>query len=174
MARDLGRRFARRWQVWLGVLVIAGAAISGLAEWLGLIGPPKEIVGRMRAVDGDSLVSGEHRIRLVGIDAPEGPQTCTRDGRAWPCGRVATDALRTLIGRKTVRCRVERLDQHDRALAVCDVDGREINAELVRSGHAIAFGRRYRDAERAARNAKRGLWSGSYVPPQEWRRQNAR
>jgi endonuclease YncB( thermonuclease family) len=45
---------------------------------------------------------------------------------------------------------------------------------MVRSGHALELHRhsrgRYASAEREARQARRGLWAGSFEQPAEWRR----
>jgi endonuclease YncB( thermonuclease family) len=47
---------------------------------------------------------------------------------------------------------------------------------LVRAGHALGYARnnRYAAAEREAREARRGLWAGSFESPAAWRRQNPR
>ncbi|MEO1719716.1 MAG: thermonuclease family protein [Pseudomonadota bacterium] len=108
----------------------------------------------------------------MGIDAPEGPQTCMRDGKPWTCGRAATQRLRALVSSDDVSCEVEDRDQHGRLLSVCRSRGRDVNAEMVRTGYAVAFGRRYQSLEREARTARRGLWSGTFERPQQWRRKN--
>ena len=47
-----------------------------------------------RVIDGDTLeLSTGERIRLWGIDAPEGSQVCQRDGHPWQCGDDAAAAL---------------------------------------------------------------------------------
>lgn len=48
------------------------------------------------------LVIRGHRIRLFGIDAPEGRQRCKRDGRAYRCDQQAVLAL-AFIGIESVR-----------------------------------------------------------------------
>src|SRR5690606_10132769 len=54
------------------------------------------VAGPAKVVDGDSLEIGATQIRLFGIDAPEGRQTCARNGTAWRCGEDAATHLRAL------------------------------------------------------------------------------
>lgn len=127
------------------------------------------IRGAANVVDGDSLTIGRARIRLVGIDAPEGPQTCKREGRDWNCGEEARRRLAQLIAGQTVVCRVRERDKHARALAVCSTTAEaNLNAAMVASGFAFSYGN-YRSQENEARSAKRGLWSGEFQNPREWR-----
>ncbi len=131
------------------------------------------LIGDVRVIDGDTLaVAGQH-IRLEGIDAPESRQTCSRDGRQWACGKAATQAMRKLVGRNTLRCRVSGRGKYGRAIGACFANGRDLQQELVRQGLALAYRRystRYVPDEDAAREAQRGLWSGSFIEPWRWRR----
>jgi endonuclease YncB( thermonuclease family) len=134
--------------------------------------------GRADVIDGDTLaIRGEPaRIRLYGIDAPEGKQTCSdAKGRPYLCGSRSADALATIIGRNgRVTCREEDRDRYGRIVATCEADEREINAEMVRQGWAVEYEQysdgRYSDEEEEAQSAKRGLWAGTFVKPWEWRR----
>ena len=47
----------------------------------------------------DTIRIGKTAIRLDGIDAPEGKQTCfaADDGTEWPCGKQASRALEQRI-----------------------------------------------------------------------------
>ncbi len=129
------------------------------------------IRGAAHVVDGDSLNIGRTRIRLVGIDAPEGRQTCKRGGRDWDCGEDARRQLSQLVGGQTVSCRVRDRDKHARALAVCST-AREpnLNAAMVASGFGVSYGG-YRREENEARAAKRGLWASEFQNPRDWRRE---
>jgi endonuclease YncB( thermonuclease family) len=138
----------------------------------------QSLSGQADVVDGDTLaIRGENtRIRLYGVDAPEGKQTCNdAQGQRYLCGARAADALAELIGRNgRVTCREEDRDRYGRAVAVCHANGRDINGELVRQGWAVEYGQysdgRYSEEETEARQAKRGLWVGSFVKPWDWRR----
>jgi len=131
------------------------------------------IYGIAVAADGDSLTVGGTSVRLFGVDAPEFDQMCTRSGSSWPCGQAASDHLRNLVTGREVRCIPTGMDDFGRTLARCStVRGVEVNKGMVLSGHAVAFRRYSTDyvwAEDAARNAKRGLWSGTFVMPSEVR-----
>jgi endonuclease YncB( thermonuclease family) len=131
------------------------------------------IAGRASVIDGDTLEIHGRRIRLKAIDAPEARQSCRRDGRPWPCGRQAALALDNLIGSRPVECRAREADRWKRAVAVCRVAGTDINGWMVTQGWALAYrryGKDYVRQEQAARADRRGLWTGSFVPPWEHRR----
>jgi endonuclease YncB( thermonuclease family) len=48
-------------------------------------------------IEGDSLELASEHVRLIGIDAPEGPRLCQRDGLEWACRDEATTALAELV-----------------------------------------------------------------------------
>ena len=126
-----------------------------------------------RVIDGDTLVVGSKRIRLFGIDAPESKQRCRAAGRSWPCGREATRALASRVGRYSVICDARTRDDYGRIVAVCRSGGTDLNRWMVARGWALAYRRYSRDyvaAERMARSSRRGMWRGEFVPPWEWRR----
>jgi endonuclease YncB( thermonuclease family) len=125
-------------------------------------------------VDGDSFFIGQTEVRMQGIDAPEGRQTCTRDGRDWRCGEDAKRTLQRLIAGQPIRCDIHSTDQHGRRLATCYTSsGTNLNASMVSEGFAFAFGS-YQNEERQAKAAKRGLWNSEFERPQDWRRRNNR
>jgi endonuclease YncB( thermonuclease family) len=129
-------------------------------------------------MDGDSLEIGGRRVRLFGIDAPELDQNCrSAAGAAYDCGTAARRALDAAIGGRTVTCTPVGAS-HDRAVALCQANGRDLSEEMVRSGHALElknFSRgRYGPAERAARGARRGLWAGNFEEPAAWRKEHGR
>lgn len=125
--------------------------------------------GIIYAVDGDSLRVSGQRIRLKGIDAPEGRQLCGKPEAQWPCGLEARKFLRLLTKQKKVVCEGDEQDRFGRLLAICSVDGVEINRQIVANGWAVAFGA-YEREEAQAQRQKKGIWKSEFLTPQEWRR----
>ncbi len=139
--------------------------------------PTAKLTGPARVLDGDTIdlntASGVVRIRLEGIDAPEGGQRCNLKWLGtWDCGKAATLALAQLIGQADVTCDDRGLDKYGRTLGVCFATGRELNADLVRAGLAWAFVRYstlYVAQENEARAAKAGVWQAPTMAPWDWR-----
>lgn len=148
--------------------LLAALALAALgARWLEQrLAVP--LAGNVRLVDGDSMHLGEREVRLVGIDAPEGPQRCRRDGKEWACGEEARRELQRLIGNDEVICQGRETDRFGRWLARCRAGGRDLNALMVERGFAVAYGD-YEREERAAKAAKRGLWGAEFELPRAWR-----
>ncbi len=176
---------AKTFLVWLVIIAVVAAVGGALREWreprreaLAPAPTGAEFTGRARVVDGDSLEVAGRRVRLFGIDAPEGPQDC-RDtrGRRYPCGEDARRALIVAIGGRPVTCTPAGVS-YDRQVAVCTADGRDLGESMIRQGHALELRThshgRYAAAEREARQARRGLWAGSFEQPAEWRREHPR
>src|SRR3546814_12832424 len=85
----------------------------------------------------------DQRIRLVGIDAPEGRQFCQISRQDYRCGQQAALALSDFIGRATVSCEDRDRDRYGRIVSVCPVRGEDLNAWMVRKGWALVY-RHYR------------------------------
>jgi len=156
----------------IGIIVVIGLlAFYAYQHWNRE--PEAPIVGKAWVIDGDTVVISDTHIRLEGIDAPEVDQTCTDSaGKPWPCGKVAGNELRAHIRGQELTCQRRALDRYQRILAVCTLpDGSDVNAWLVRQGWAVAYGfaRLYEDEEGEAKSAKRGIWTGPFVPPSQWR-----
>lgn len=131
--------------------------------------------GSAVAVDGDSIRLNGAELRLYGIDAPELAQQCGNP--SWPCGRAAHDALAVLLAGRDAKCRAMDADHYGRIIATCRAGGVDVAEAMVRQGLAIAYRRysqRYIPAEEEARQAQRGIWSGPFDPPEEWRKNHPR
>ena len=155
------------------------AALALLAA-LGLFLQPRpaiasDLTGRASVIDGDTIEIHAERIRLEGVDAPESGQSCTDTaGNAWPCGQRAAFALADHIGQKPVHCISSGKDRYRRSLATCDLSGENLNRWLVANGWAVAY-RRYSESyvsdEAIAQEQKRGIWSGTFIMPWDYRHQ---
>ena len=137
-------------------------------------GQTQLVEGRARVIDGDTIKIGKSRIRLHGIDAPESKQRC-KDKKLnyWLCGQAATKALRKKINNRVVECFSDKKDRHKRHIAICSVDGTNLNQWLVLNGWAIAYrkySKDYLEAETAAKSIETGIWAGEFILPWEWRR----
>ena len=136
------------------------------------------LVGRAGVIDGDTLEVQGVRVRLWGIDAVESSQTCLdASGKPWPCGRRAAFALADFLGQRTVRCVQRDTDRYGRVVAVCRVDGVEVNRWLVERGWALAYvkygGSVYLEAQQQAQALKRGIWQGSFEEPWAYRKKRS-
>lgn len=147
--------------VFTGLLSLTGQAASA------------DLTGRAEIIDGDTIRVAGHTVRLEGIDAPEGRQECQdAAGQSYACGQSATRFLVRLIDSQLVTCEIIGQDAYSRALGICEAGGQEINAEIVRTGWALAFRRyseRYVGEEDQAKRANAGLWAGTFDAPWEWR-----
>jgi endonuclease YncB( thermonuclease family) len=124
----------------------------------------------LRAVDGDTievrLPDGEEEdVRYIGVDTPE---TVKPDTPVQCFGPQASAFNHRLVEHRRVRLVFgeERRDVYGRLLAYVYLDGRFVNAELVRRGLARTltippndrFARPLKRLEIAAARAGRGLW----------------
>ena len=153
----------------------------GLAFWLALAAAAAAATATLEGVviaviDGDTvLFKPDHasatsrtfmKIRLAAIDAPEADQ---------PHGEEATQALSEQMLNRRVRIATVATDGYGRTVARIWLDDLDVNAELVRQGHAWASIWRGQAELRAlqedARRQRRGLWQADEaVQPWVWRR----
>jgi micrococcal nuclease len=118
-----------------------------------------------QVVDGDTIeLTDGRKVRYIGINTPE---------RDQPYYKEATEANRQLVAGKTIQLELdtETFDQYGRTLAYVWVGGEMVNLTMLKEGYANAFTvppnvkyeEQFRQAEREAREAERGLWAGSDV-----------
>ena len=156
-------------------ILIVLVALVLLRPWESLDGlwrdePPASAVVRVtRVVDGDTvevqLGAGEEDVRYIGVDTPE---TVKPDTPVQCFGPQASAFNHRLVEGRRVRLvfGAERRDVYGRLLAYVYLDGRFVNAELVRRGLARTltippndrFARRFERLQMAAARAGRGLW----------------
>jgi endonuclease YncB( thermonuclease family) len=133
----------------------------------------------VRVADGDTITllledRTQVNIRFSGIDAPE-------KGQAW--GQRSRQSMSSLAAGRYARAYVGKRDRYGRGVAIVVIDGRDVGLEQLRRGMAWTYTRYlgelpyreqglYLQAEREARDARRGLWSDPRPQePWDWRRQ---
>ncbi len=150
--------------------------LAALLSLLPVLAEAADIVGVPKVREGDQIQIGNTRIRLGGIDAPAVDQLCLNNsGERWTCGVAARDELIKHVGAKNWTCRPRTTDRRGRTVARCEVDGEDIQKWLVSNGWALSYTRVSRDYdadEKAAREAKAGMWQGAFIAPWDWRARN--
>ena len=124
--------------------------------------------------DGDTVTiltqnQEKIKIRLAGIDCPEGSQVH---------GEKAKQFISSLVSERRVRIIPDTIDQYGRTVATLLINGENLNRQIIAFGHGWVY-RKYCTAdycndwlklEQTARDARVGLWSDENPqPPWEWR-----
>jgi len=148
-------------------LLLAGLAFAAISQ-----DNPVLVGAVTKIIDGDTikvvLSSGPITVRFGSIDAPEMDQ---------PGGGTARAALAGRLNGQEVALDVVTQDRYERLVAVVYLGDENLNAWMVRQGHAWAY-RQYLDDkdyctwEGSARSSKRGLWAlpgNERHAPWEWR-----
>ena len=153
------------WQNWLPLRPRTPVTIPSLptvkSEWRFV----------KRAVDGDTIVlDGGERVRLIGVDIPETKHP-TKPVQYF--GKEALAFTKRMVEGKWVRLEFDQAnahlgykDRYKRTLAYVFLeDGTLLNAEIIRQGYGHAYTHfpfarmeEFRQYEREAREAERGLW----------------
>ena len=149
-------------------LLTAALAVSTAAQAYTIEG---KVVG---ISDGDTLTvldagKKQHKIRLADIDAPESSQ---------PYGNRARQRLSELAFGKQVVADCREQDRYKRDVCTLTVDGTDVNADLVATGHAWVYSQYNRRddlpaIQDEARAAAKGLWGqpeAQIVEPSQWRK----
>jgi endonuclease YncB( thermonuclease family) len=140
--------------------------------------PTANFAGRVVAVeDGDTIVvlddaNGTYKIRLQGIDAPEGGQAfADKSGQS----------LSEMVSGKQVEIEWSKRDRYRRLVGKVRSDGNDVCLQQIKAGMAWHY-KYYQDeqsaidrelyatAENEARSARLGLWSDENpIPPWQFR-----
>lgn len=132
----------------------------------------------MAVEDGDTIVvlddaNGIYKIRLQGIDAPEG-------GQAF--GDRSGQNLNEMVSGKQVEIEWSKRDRYRRLVGKVRYDGNDVCLRQIKAGMAWHYKyyqneqsvddrELYATAENEARSARLGLWSDENpVPPWQFRR----
>jgi endonuclease YncB( thermonuclease family) len=105
------------------------------------------------------IEKGGWKIRLAGVVPTSVDAECGSGFDAWPCGRMAQAAVQRFLRRRSVECRMPETAGPADGVAHCSVAGRDIGEWIVAQGWARSDGSGYADAEKTAREEKRGIWS---------------
>ena len=147
----------------------------------------EEIYGTPKIIDGDTVHINSKKIRLEGIDAPEIRQQCQKVflkisaiigfsfKKNYSCGVISKKKLVNKIKTSQINCISSGRDRYKRYLATCYKDGINLNKWMVRNGLAVAYKRYSKDYlgdEVYAKENKLGLWKGSFIRPEKWRKLN--
>lgn len=132
----------------------------------------------VRVLDGDTVSvldtsNTEHRIRLMGIDAPEKNQAF---------GSKSKQSLSDLVFEQQVVVEYDKQDRYGRTVGKIVVNGVDANLEQIKLGMAWHYKKyqkeqpvddrsEYARSEDISRAEKRGLWIDTEpTPPWEWRK----
>ena len=172
----VGRKAQRRrlWSPGLFSLLCCLFLIHGYESCLAVTTSNEVFSAQVvKVVDGDSLELSHQgkklRVRLWGIDTPEWQQEFSHKAKAFTSSRVQG---------QWVELQPKAWDKYGRLVAVVKVGGQTLNEELLREGLAWVhiyyckepICRGWRQLEKEARMARRGLWqSDTPVPPWKWK-----
>ena len=146
-----------------------------------------EIYGVPKIIDGDTVHINAKKIRLEGIDSPEIKQQCKKPflkisaiigfefNKNYSCGEIAKKKLIDKINNSKIKCITSSKDRYKRFLATCYLDKINLNKWMVRTGNAVAYIRYSKDYVRDeiyAKENKLGVWQGSFIMPEKWRKLN--
>lgn len=130
-----------------------------------------QFVRVIRVIDGDTIeIEGGYRLRYIGVNTPE----TVHPNRAVECfGREASAKNKELVEGKTVRLErdITEADRHGRLLRYVWIDDILVNELLIKEGYAnssthppdVKYQERFVQAEREARENRRGLWESCPV-----------
>ena len=122
----------------------------------------------VRVIDGDTLTVADenqnlHRIRIVGMDAPE---------LAQPYGRAAKAALSELVLHKEVHVVPAGVDKYNRELAQLRYDTSfgqlDVAETMISNGHAFSWGGAHYKAQEYAAENRLGVWSDLRYQERPW------
>jgi endonuclease YncB( thermonuclease family) len=159
-------------------VILASLAVDTAAFYV-LSAAAEELNGKVvRVADGDTITvldpgNKQHKIRLMGIDAPE-------KGQAF--GNVSRESLASMVAGRNVVVEWHKRDRYGRLVGQVFSDSHDVGLVQIERGlawHYKAYAREqrpedareYAQAEVDAKVARRGLWADlGPVAPWEWRR----
>ena len=103
-----------------------------------------------------------YSVAVSGIDVVRQDETCSDDGKSWPCGIRARTAFRAFLRGRAVVCAVPPEGGRDLIAAECRVGKQDVGQWLVENGWArAAKGGPYVEAGEKARTEKKGIFGSA-------------
>jgi endonuclease YncB( thermonuclease family) len=149
-----------------------------LLAWTAFVANAEILNGTVVKIsDGDTIVvlddsKIEHKVRLMGIDAPEKSQAF---------GREAKQTLSNYIHKNEVTVEYKKYDKYKRIVGKVTLNGQDICLQMIRDGMALHYTEYekeqsktdrelYREAEASAIKKKIGFWNQEgAIKPSEFR-----
>tara|TARA_B100001939_G_C16726624_1_gene523583 strand:+ start:270 stop:635 length:366 start_codon:yes stop_codon:yes gene_type:complete len=83
--------------------------------------------GLASAIDGDTIIINNHKIRLNGVSAPE----LSEEG-----GNEAKQAMQKILENKTIKCSLSGRKSYERYIGVCWIGAIDVGALIIMQGFA--------------------------------------
>ncbi|MBM3508070.1 MAG: hypothetical protein FJX64_10295, partial [Alphaproteobacteria bacterium] len=141
---------------------------------------PQDAIGALLVRGSGAVTVGNRFFYLLGVEGLDEDSTCERDGGTYACGIVAMARLAEIVNGRVLHCALQQFPGDSRTWGMCKpfdpatrgpvLLATTLNQEWVRSGWARAHTLHtdaYAADERAARDAKLGIWAGA--PPRSQR-----
>lgn len=131
--------------------------------------PPKPDYGRIHrplAEAAGRILGQGLMVEIAGLDIVEPDEFCIDpDGVDWPCGMRARTAFRGLLRGRAVSCDIPSDFEGKKITASCTLGKLDLGQWIVANGWARAApGGPYEDAEKAAREAEKGIFGTGPLP----------
>jgi hypothetical protein len=115
---------------------------------------PRPTVG-----DPGVLTFGDRQVVLDGLKPMARTRTCQAAATSWPCGEMASTALRRFLRSRSVTCAIKDADWTGSITARCDLGKQDIAGWLVEHGWAeAAAGSDYVESGQQAMSLRLGLY----------------
>lgn len=166
--------------IYLIIILVVGFCLIKAFMWANTtfhlldISNKTTVASNAYAIDGDTIhatIDGENKtIRMLLIDTPE---TVHPSKGIQPFGKVASDFTKQQI-KKAKKVELEfvkssdKVDKYNRLLAHVFVDGKNLQAELIKNGYARVgyiynnkdpYITEYKKLEKSAKQQQIGIWS---------------
>ena len=123
--------------------------------------PAADLEGYVFVNDDASLRLRGKTVHLYGIYVPPTDDSCRSFQRPVVCAPRAALALEFNIGSHFVGCDIMGSNDDGSLIGLCRVDGRDLSAQLLQQGWAVARPEapiEYQTLEKLARNQGVGIW----------------